>query len=56
MYEVDWLDGHGQIELSTQDLCLGWYKIGPKKRTLDDETHFCNPNVLKLVLSYKVGN
>ena len=51
---VSWLDGCEEIELSTEELCLGWCKIGPKKQTLQEESHFCHPDVLKRLLDHKV--
>lgn len=33
------------------NLCM---EVGSKKRTLDDETHFCDPHILKNVLTCKV--
>jgi len=41
-------------EIFTEDTFTGWIKEGSKKLTIDDETNFCDPNLLRNVLSSKV--
>jgi hypothetical protein len=41
-------------ETFTEDTFTDWIKEGSKKLTIDDETNFCDPNLLRNVLSSKV--
>jgi hypothetical protein len=50
---VSWLEDVAH-ETLTQDTLSGWIKEGSKKETIDDETNFCDPILLKNVLSSKV--
>lgn len=48
-----WLENQLNYDLSEIDSQL-WIEVGHKKRTLDDETNFCDPQILKDVLTCKV--
>lgn len=50
---VSWLEDMTR-ETFTEDTFIGWIKEGSKKLTIDDETTFCDPNLLRNVLSSKV--
>lgn len=50
---VSWLEDMTN-EIFTEDTFTGWIKEGSKKLTIDDETNFCDPNLLRNVLSSKV--
>ncbi|KDR15308.1 cap-specific mRNA (nucleoside-2'-O-)-methyltransferase 1 [Zootermopsis nevadensis] len=49
---VSWLEDMSH-ETLTQDVLHAWIKEGSKKETIDDETNFCDPNLLKNVLDSK---
>ncbi|XP_066991198.1 cap-specific mRNA (nucleoside-2'-O-)-methyltransferase 1 [Anabrus simplex] len=49
---VAWLAEDDHKPISEKELSH-WAKEGPRKLAIDDETHFCDPNVLKNVLSSK---
>ncbi|KAJ8722140.1 hypothetical protein PYW08_004542 [Mythimna loreyi] len=50
--EVLWLDPAPEEPLSG-DILEKWLRRGPKKTTIDDETHFVDPTILKGVLDSK---
>lgn len=50
---VSWLEDMTH-ETFTEDTFTGWIKEGSKKLTIDDETNFCDPNLLRNVLNSKV--
>ncbi|KAJ9582234.1 hypothetical protein L9F63_003363, partial [Diploptera punctata] len=50
--EVAWLEDSDHEKL-THDILSNWLLEGPKKMTLDDETNFCDPSLLRNVLSSK---
>ncbi|PNF43830.1 Cap-specific mRNA (nucleoside-2'-O-)-methyltransferase 1 [Cryptotermes secundus] len=49
---VSWLENKVH-EIFTRDILNGWIKEGSKKMRIDDETKFCDPNLLRNVLSSK---
>ncbi|PSN40784.1 hypothetical protein C0J52_07193 [Blattella germanica] len=49
---VSWLE-EADHECLTQEILSDWIKDGPKKLTIDDETNFCDPTLLRNVLSSK---
>jgi len=49
---VSWLEDMTH-ETFTEDTFTGWIQEGNKKLTIDDETNFCDPNLLRNVLSSK---
>ena len=51
--QVLWLEEKDH-ETLTQEILIDWLKEGPKKLTIDDETNFCDPTLLRNVLSSKV--
>ena len=51
--EVEWLP-RCTVPVPSIEQMRMWKVIGQKKRTIDDETKFCDPQVLKAVLSSKV--
>lgn len=51
--EVKWLKNENYIRFSTADFET-WVVTGPKKLVIDDETNFCDPGLLRNVLSSKV--
>ena len=51
----EWLDNDNKTEPPLETF-MTWKKIGPKKRILDDEYHFCSKEVLKQVLDCKVSS
>jgi cap1 methyltransferase len=51
---VSWLENKVH-EIFTEDILNGWIKEGSKKMTIDDETKFCDPSLLRNVLSSKVS-
>lgn len=46
-------DYSDDLETKSYDELRAWMVEGPKKLTIDDETHFCDPNVLRNVLAQK---
>ncbi|XP_054724834.1 cap-specific mRNA (nucleoside-2'-O-)-methyltransferase 1-like [Uloborus diversus] len=50
--EVNWMPECNEEPL-TMNLLRDWMIEGKKKRTLDDETEFCDPEILTSVLQYK---
>ncbi|XP_069684844.1 cap-specific mRNA (nucleoside-2'-O-)-methyltransferase 1 [Periplaneta americana] len=50
--QVMWLEDLNH-ETLTQEILTGWIKEGTKKLTIDDETTFCDPGLLRNVLSSK---
>jgi hypothetical protein len=50
---VSWLEETAH-ETLTQDTLNGWIKEGRKKLTIDDETNFCDPDLLRNVVNSKV--
>ncbi|XP_063235254.1 cap-specific mRNA (nucleoside-2'-O-)-methyltransferase 1-like isoform X1 [Bacillus rossius redtenbacheri] len=50
--EVAWFTHDPYEDVTYEDMCK-WPVIGRKKLTIDDETNFCDPGVLKNVLSEK---
>jgi hypothetical protein len=50
---MSWLEDMTR-ETFTDDTFTGWIKEGSKKLTIDDETNFCDPNLLRNVLNSKV--
>lgn len=50
--EIDWLISN--VSVSDLQIEYSWMKEGKKKKTLDGEVHFCDPEVLKKVLICKV--
>lgn len=51
---VLWLESKVH-DIFTRDILNGWIKEGSKKMTIDDETKFCDPNLLRNVLNCKVS-
>lgn len=49
-----WISNINLDEMPSLDLLRSWKKIGPKKRTLDDEDTFCSGETLEQVLKCKV--
>lgn len=49
-----WLDPAPE-EPPSGDTLEKWLRRGPKKTTIDDETHFVDPAILKGVLDSKVS-
>lgn len=51
---IEWLKNEDTdlYDITMEDLA-GWVRVGHKKLTIDDETKFCNPEILENVLSSK---
>lgn len=51
---VEWLyDYSDDLENLNQDDLDNWLRVGPKKMTIDDETKFCDPEILDGVIKQK---
>jgi len=51
--DIEWLQSNAHPNVPTSETLNNWIKLGPKKRTIDDETNFCNIEILKQVLKSK---
>ncbi|XP_011068469.1 PREDICTED: cap-specific mRNA (nucleoside-2'-O-)-methyltransferase 1 [Acromyrmex echinatior] len=53
MEDIKWLQNiHSVAPFKDMNL-LRWIKYGPKKHTMDDETMFCNPNIIRQIIDSK---
>ncbi|TGZ47953.1 Uncharacterized protein DBV15_12748, partial [Temnothorax longispinosus] len=50
--DIEWLRNVRFDTLLAEEL-LKWIKLGPKKSSIDDETMFCNPEILKQIINSK---
>ncbi|KYQ54327.1 Cap-specific mRNA (nucleoside-2'-O-)-methyltransferase 1 [Trachymyrmex zeteki] len=51
--DMEWLRNTHSTFFIEDINSLRWIKYGPKKDTIDDETMFCNPNILRQVIDSK---